>query len=85
MRKECKDFIEMWERRCYPYGIPDDAPQEIFDRVPSYRMVAKAILKNDLSVLGVIKKPCKAYISLKRIEIAKRETTKPKIQLELNL
>lgn len=82
MRKECEDFILMWEKRCYANGIPDDAPQEIFDRVPSYKMVAKAILKNDVSVLGIIKRPCKAYISLKRLEISKRDGFE---QIQLNL
>lgn len=83
MRKECHDFIKMWENRCYKDGIPDDVPYEIFDKVPSYRAIAKAILKNDVSILGIIKKPCKAYISLKRIEISKRNTVAIPKQLNL--
>ena len=73
MRKECFEYIRTWESRCYKDGLPDDAPVEIFDKVPSYKTIAKAIMKNDVSVLGIIKKPCKAYISLKRVEISKRE------------
>lgn len=74
--KHIESFVETWESRCYKNGIPDDAPQEIFLKVPSYKLIARAILSNDLSLIGVDKKPCKAYISLKRLEISKRESFK---------
>jgi hypothetical protein len=72
MKREIEQYIKMWEARCYKNGIPDDVPKEIFDRAPSYKAIAIAILKNDLSVIGVEKKPCLVYIALKRIEISKR-------------
>jgi predicted phosphoadenosine phosphosulfate sulfurtransferase len=68
----------MWEARCYKDGLPDDVPQEIFDKVPSYKMIAKAILKNDIELLGIIKPVSKYYSLLKRIEIEARPTDQPK-------
>lgn len=82
MRKVCDDFVEMWERRCYQKGIPDEVPQEIFYRVPSYRLIAHAIMKNDVTLLGVVKKPCQAYVSIKRNELKARGTFDSQ-QLEL--
>lgn len=72
MRKECLNYEKMWRDRCYKDGLPDDVPREIFDLAPSYKKIAIAIFKNDVQILGVIKPACKAYISLKRIEIAAR-------------
>lgn len=72
MRKECLNYEKMWRDRCYKEGLPDDVPRDVFDLAPSYKKIAIAILKNDVQVLGVIKPACKAYISLKRIEIAAR-------------
>lgn len=80
MKIEIQDYIRTWEKRCYHNGIPDEAPKEIFDRVPSYKAIAMAILKNDLSIIGVEKKPSYVYVALKRIEIAAREN-KPVLQL----
>ena len=42
----------MWESRCYLNGIPDEAPIKLEKsmRVPSYRMIATASLKNDLKL-----------------------------------
>lgn len=80
MQTIIENYISTWERRCYKSGIPDDAPKEIFDKVPSYKKIAMAILKNDVSLLGIEKKPCLAYIALKRIEISQR-TQKENTQL----
>lgn len=83
MQKIYCDFVAMWERRCYPDGIPDEVPHEIFDRAPSYRLVAHAILKNDVSLLGIVKKPCKAYVRLKRKELRSRgELISEQLELE---
>lgn len=83
MIKEVSSFVKTWEERCYKDGIPDNIPPEIFHRVPSYRMIAMAILKNDVSIIGVERKPCEAYIKLKRHEISKRPGFKPSTQLSL--
>lgn len=74
----------MWEQRCYSDGIPDDVPVEIFDRVPSYKRIALAILKNDypLKTLGFTPKESKYYGMFKRIEIENRDKNK-NIQLKL--
>ena len=70
-------WIQKWESRGYPEGIPDEAPFNLEEklRVPSYRMVCLAIMKNDvtLETLGFARKPCDAYIAIKREEIALRE------------
>ena len=83
MRKEVLDYIKLWEGRCYKNGLPDEVPSEIADKVPSYKNIVKAIFRNDVELLGVIKKPCSAYISLKRIEISKRPETKLDAQLKM--
>jgi predicted phosphoadenosine phosphosulfate sulfurtransferase len=64
----------MWERRCYKNGIPDEAPSELGDRVPSYKRICLAILNNDLQLtsLGYYPKKSKYYSILKRIEIDAR-------------
>jgi predicted phosphoadenosine phosphosulfate sulfurtransferase len=45
-----KVYCETWEMRCYFNGIPDEAitSLEKINRVPSYKSIAIAILKNDL-------------------------------------
>lgn len=70
MKERINQYIRTWEYRCYSDGLPDDAPQEIFDRVPSYKRICIAILKNDVSLetLGFTKNKCQAYNELKRIE-----------------
>jgi len=42
-------YIRTWEARCYDDGIPDELPRklEASGRVPSWRAVAIAILRND--------------------------------------
>lgn len=56
-------------------GLPDEAPLEIFDMVPSYKRICIAIMKNDtqLEGLGFTRQPCALYSELKRIEISKRK------------
>jgi predicted phosphoadenosine phosphosulfate sulfurtransferase len=83
MRKIVHNYVRMWESRCYPDGIPDEPPPELFHKIPSYKLIAFAILRNDSEMLGIIKPPCKAYIALKRIEISKRPNKLPVTQLNL--
>lgn len=75
MKNRIKEYITTWENRCYPDGIPDEAPNEISDMVPSYKRIAIAILRNDYSLkyLGFTPKKSKFYTILKGIEIRKRE------------
>jgi len=86
MKKKIKEYIKMWEQRCYSNGIPDEAPQRLaqLNKVPSYKKIAIAILNNDyqLKSLGMDIKVSNYYHELKRIELAARKDGKPK-QLKL--
>lgn len=69
--------IKTWEGRGYECGIPDKAPVrlEAAGKVPSYRRICKAILKNDVALvsLGYSRPYCEAYNNIKRVEIEARE------------
>jgi len=69
--------VQTWEDRCYSNGIPDSVTDELSasGRVPSYKAIAVAILKNDigLSALGFEARESKWYGVLKKIEIEARE------------
>lgn len=71
MYRKIQAYIKTWEQRCYSDGLPDDVPVEIFDRVPSYKRIAVAILKNDVSLktLGFTPEVSEYYNILKRIEL----------------
>ena len=86
IHERVREYCEKWEHRCYTNGIPDEAPVEIADKVPCYKKIAIAILKNDLNLssLGYEKKHSKYYDVLKRIEMDARKDGKPK-QLKFNL
>jgi predicted phosphoadenosine phosphosulfate sulfurtransferase len=83
LKKKILDWIKKWEDRGYSGGIPDEAPRrlEALCKVPSYRMICIAIMKNDkqLESLGYSRIECHAYRELKKIEIEGRskEKTKP--------
>lgn len=72
MERKIQEYVNKWEQRCYQNGLPDEAPKEIFDMVPSYKKIAIAILKNDLSLLGVNPPHSVYYDILKRIELEER-------------
>lgn len=76
MREKITSYIDKWLSQGYSEGLPDEADErlEAMCKVPSYRMICKAILKNDLALqtLGYSKENCEAYGMLKRIEIAAR-------------
>jgi predicted phosphoadenosine phosphosulfate sulfurtransferase len=73
VQNKIKQYIKLWESRCYKKGIPDEAPIQISDKVPSYKKICLSILKNDYKDLGHIPKKSKYYSILKRIEIDQRE------------
>lgn len=75
VESKIKSYIKTWEQRCYRAGIPDEAPAEIADKVPSYKSIALALLKNDLNLtgLGYTAKESKFYGIYKRIEIEARK------------
>jgi len=76
MKKKILEYVKVWEKRCYSDGIPDEAPIELENRnkVPSYRKICMAILKNDnhLQTLGFSRPKSKYYSLLKKIEIEER-------------
>lgn len=74
MVDKIQQFIDTWKDRCYMPDIPDDAPEEIFYKVPSYRRIAIAILSNDIHYLGYTPKQSLYYGVLKGIELAEKRT-----------
>jgi len=77
MRCKINQYIKQWEARGYASGIPDkaDARLESLNKVPSYRAIVKAILKNDISLisLGFSRHKTKEYMALKKIELESRK------------
>lgn len=86
MKKKIQNYIKEWENKCYSNGIPDEAPLRLeqLNKVPSYKSIVRAILKNDIALksLGYTQKKCNSYHELKRIELSKRNKI---TQLKLNL
>lgn len=86
MKQKIENYIQTWENRCYFNGIPDEGPHEleIRNKVPSYKRIALAILKNDypLKSLGFTPVKSKYYDAYKKIEIEKKVKSK---QLKLEL
>lgn len=76
MKQKIADYIRRWESRGYPEGIPDEAcPHlEARNKAPSYRLICRAILRNDLALqtLGYSKQKTDSYMAYKRIEIEAR-------------
>lgn len=77
MKRKIVKYVASWERRGYPLGIPDAAPAELEDsnKVPSYRMICRAIMRNDvsLSTLGFSRPKTPEYMALKKLEIEARK------------
>jgi predicted phosphoadenosine phosphosulfate sulfurtransferase len=84
MKSRIADYVKTWEDRCYPEGIPDEAPPELeaAGLVPSYRRICLAIIKNDvqLQTLGYSRVPCPIYMEIKRVEIAARHRDEQGLQ-----
>ena len=87
MKIKIRNYISNFEKRGYENGLPDEAPLRLeqLNKVPSYKAIVRAILKNDTSLktLGFTTKKCNQYHELKRIEIAVRKSNC--IQLKLFL
>lgn len=73
MITEINEYIKTWQNRCYP-ELPDEAPREIDDMVPSYKRIAMAIMRGDLKMIGITPPKSKWYGILKRIELEERKT-----------
>lgn len=86
MKEKILEYIQVWEKRCYFEGIPDEAPKELekMNKVPSYKKICLAILNNDyaLKTLGFTPVKSKYYDAYKKIELEQRKKIK---QLKLEL
>lgn len=87
MKTKLKDYIRDWETKCYYNGIPDEAPirLEQLNKVPSYRKICFAILKNDYSLktLGLTQNKIPVYHEFKKIELSQRNKYNYQLKLEL--
>ena len=87
MYKKIRGYIQKWERRCYPKGIPDEVAVRLeqLNKAPSYKQICITIMKNDtlLQTLGFSRTKCKAYNELKKAELIERGVIKPDQQLKL--
>lgn len=70
-----EEYTSLWIERCYKDGIPDFAPNELHDKVPSWKRIAVCLLKNDLRLTGLGFKGFESvfYSELKRIELKDRD------------
>lgn len=67
-------YITTWEAKGYSDGIPDAVPSRLMQlrKAPSYKAIALAILKNDMTDLGFSPPFSAWYFELKRVEIEAR-------------
>lgn len=76
LKRKVDQYIKSWKLKGYAEGIPDEAPILLQEsgRVPSYKVIAKAILKNDtcLLTLGYSRPSCELYMQIKREELRAR-------------
>jgi len=76
MKNKILNYITEWENRCYKNGIPDEAPLRLeqLNKVPSYKAIVRAIMKNDttLKTIGFTQNKCNSYHELKRVELENR-------------
>jgi predicted phosphoadenosine phosphosulfate sulfurtransferase len=71
-------FCAWWKTRGYPDGIPDEAPYELEAKktVPSWRRVAKALLRNDFWCKGLSFTQHKSAAYEKYIQLKKQKLTR---------
>jgi len=87
MRKKVKEYIKKWTTTVYLNDLPDEAPRRLeeLNKVPSYRQICIAILKNDkhLKTLGQSQPVSKVYSQLKRKELEERGVIPKQWRLEI--
>jgi predicted phosphoadenosine phosphosulfate sulfurtransferase len=87
MQKKVRDYIKKWTTTVYLNDLPDEAPRRLeeLNKVPSYRQICIAILKNDkhLKTLGQSQPISKVYSQLKRKELEERGVIPKQWRLEL--
>lgn len=76
MKRKISAYIQEQKKKGYPDDIPDEAPERLeqLGKVPSYRRIAFAILKQDHNLLTLGKSPAYslAYDLLKQKELKER-------------
>lgn len=87
MKKKIEDYIIKWKTIAYFKDIPDKAPKRLEElkKVPSYRAICLAILKNDsqLKSLGFTPKSSRYYSMLKRKELEEKGIIAKQWRLDL--
>ena len=77
MKNKIRSYVSSWKRKGYENGIPDESPVELEsnNKVPSYRMICRAIMRNDvsLSTLGFSRNKTPEYMASKKLEIEARK------------
>lgn len=85
MREKIDSYVSDWSYKGYFNGLPDEAPArlEALNKVPSYRLLCKAILKNDITLktLGFTQNKPPAYHELKKIELGIKPTNQLKLKI----
>lgn len=76
-------FRKWWMDRGYPEGIPDEAPYELeaARKVPSWRRVAKSLLRNDYWCKGMSFTQHRSAAYEKYLDMMRRRKEKPEWQL----
>ncbi len=76
MQKHIDQYINIWESRGYPNGLPDEVPDQLMHErlAPSFKAIALTILRNDhgCQSLGFTPDASPWYSAIKRNEIAAR-------------
>ncbi len=77
-------FIEWWSKRGYPNGIPDEAPYILESKklVPSWRRIAKTLLRNDYWCKGLSFTQHKTEAYKKYLELKKRKRNEKRFTIE---
>jgi predicted phosphoadenosine phosphosulfate sulfurtransferase len=67
-------FLKWWQDRGYPFGIPDEADpkEEAAKKVPSWRRICKALLRNDYWCKGLSFSQHKSEAYEKYLKLMKR-------------
>lgn len=87
MKKKIENYIKKWTTTVYLNDLPDEAPRRLeeLNKVPSYRQICIALLKNDcqLKSLGYTPKSSRYYSMLKRKELEEKGIIAKQWRLDL--
>lgn len=87
MKKKIENYIKKWITTVYLNDLPDEAPRRLeeLNKVPSYKQICMALLKNDsqLKSLGYTPKSSRYYSMLKRKELEEKGIIAKQWRLDL--